>query len=71
MKTIEISSQWSTLMGPMIANHTKDIFLKEGVLFVRFDSAPLKQEMSMMKTKVIKHLNEQMGEEIIKDIKLL
>ncbi|MGB0431735.1 MAG: DUF721 domain-containing protein [Bacteroidia bacterium] len=71
MKTIEIEKKWRSLMGPMIANHTKDIFLKQGVLHIRFDSSPLKQEMQMMKSKTILHLNENLGEAVVKDIRLL
>lgn len=71
VKSIELIGQWEKLVGPMMAKHTKDIYLRDSVLILKFDSAALKQEVSMMKTKMIKHLNSEMGEELIKDIRIL
>ncbi|MFY0672070.1 MAG: DUF721 domain-containing protein [Bacteroidia bacterium] len=71
MKTLDIINEWSKLVGPMIAKHTRDIYLRDGVLHVKFDSSPLKQEVQMMKTKMIAHLNKELGEEVVKDLKVL
>ena len=71
MKTVELINQWEKLVGPMIARHTKDIYMNGSTLVLKFDSAPLKQEVSMMKTRLIKHLNESLGEEVIKDVSIM
>lgn len=71
LKVVQLTSQWEKLVGPMIARHTRDIYMKQDTLVLKFDSAPLKQEVSMMKSRLIVHLNEALGEEVIKDITLL
>ena len=71
VKSVELIGQWEKLVGSMIAKHTKDIYLRDSVLIWKFDSSALKQEVTMMKSRMIKHLNKEMGEELIKDIKVL
>lgn len=71
LKAVELTNQWPKLVGPMIARHTKELYMKQDTLVLKFDSAPLKQEVAMMKTRLMVRLNEALGEEIIKDIVLL
>jgi hypothetical protein len=52
----------------MIANRTQDIRLYEGTLYVQITSASLRSELSFAKAKIIQTLNEQVGEELVKDI---
>lgn len=63
-----IRHQWEEMMGPSIANYTKDIKLYKGKLFIIIDSAPLRQELSYGKEKIRKVLNEQLGEEAIREV---
>ncbi|MCE3278587.1 MAG: hypothetical protein K0S44_778 [Bacteroidetes bacterium] len=55
-------------MGKMIANHTKDLYIKNKQLFVTLDSSALRNELSMARTKIIKMMNEAAGMEVINDI---
>jgi predicted nucleic acid-binding Zn ribbon protein len=59
---------WDEVMGKMIANHTKDIYIKHKQLFVSLDSAALRNELSMAKSKIIKMMNEAAGAEVINDV---
>jgi predicted nucleic acid-binding Zn ribbon protein len=59
---------WEKIMGVSIAKRTEKIYIRKGVLFLRISSASLRQELVLAKTKLIKMLNEEMGEEIIKEI---
>lgn len=68
LKLVELQSNWESLVGSMIAKHTLEMYMKGSTLVLRFDSAPLKQEVSMMKSRLIKHLNEALGGNLIKDI---
>jgi len=68
LKLVELQSNWESLVGSMIAKHTQEMYMKGSTLVLRFDSAPLKQEVSMMKSRLIKHLNEALGGNLIKDI---
>ena len=55
-------------MGKPIAKRTTKIFIKEKVMFVELTSAPLKQELSLSKTKILQILNNEAGENLLEDI---
>jgi len=61
-------SSWEGVMGKMIANHTKDLYIKHKQLFVTLDSAALRNELSMAKAKIVKMMNEAAGMEVINDV---
>ena len=67
----KLISMWSEIMGPLIANRTSGIFIKNKVMFVKLTSAPLKQELTQAKPKVLKLLEEKMGEQIVEDVRFL
>ncbi len=64
----KLLNSWNDVMGKMIENHTKDIFIKNKQLFVTLDSSALRSELSFAKTKIIKMLNEAVGKEVINEI---
>lgn len=67
----KLISMWEEIMGAPIANRTSGIFIKDKVMYVKLTSAPLKQELNHAKPKVLKLLEEKMGEQIIDDVRFL
>lgn len=61
-------SSWENVMGVMIAKHTTDIYIKHQQLFVTLDSAALRNELSLAKSKIVKMLNEGAGRNVINEI---
>jgi len=59
---------WESVMGSMIAKHTKDIFIVKQQLFITLDSSALRNELSMAKSKIITMMNEAAGESVINEI---
>lgn len=59
---------WPEMMGKAVANRTKDIFIREKKLFVRIESAVIKNEMVMMRTNIIDKMNERAGGTVIDEI---
>jgi predicted nucleic acid-binding Zn ribbon protein len=59
---------WEKLMGKTIATYTSHIQVRKNVLYLTILSAPLKHELSYAKDKIRTLLNEEMGEEYIKDV---
>ncbi|AXE21234.1 DUF721 domain-containing protein [Runella rosea] len=59
---------WEKLVGKEIASRTSDIYVKDKVLFLRLDSAPLANELVIAKRKLIQSLNDSFGYELITDI---
>ena len=55
-------------MGKMIAKYTRQISIYDKKLFLQIDSAPLKQELFYSREKIIKMMNEEAGEEVIKEV---
>ena len=64
----KIVSSWEKIMGKGIAARTRNIYVRKGVLFLTIDSAPLKQELFMGKAKIVDLLNQEVGEEFIKEV---
>lgn len=59
---------WAKLMGKTIATYTTNIAVRKKVLYLTIVSAPLKQELSYAKDKIVKLINEEMGEEYIREV---
>ncbi|MGZ4036166.1 MAG: DciA family protein [Bacteroidia bacterium] len=61
-------ASWENVMGAMIAKHTKDLYIKHQQLFVTLDSAALRNELSLAKTKIVKMLNDEVGSQVIVEV---
>lgn len=68
LKEIDLISSWEKLMGPTIAKYTGEITIRNRVMYVQIRSAPLRQELSMARTRVIENINDGQGQPIIDDI---
>ena len=63
-----IINLWEELMGKTISSRTSKMFFKGKVLYVELTSAPLKQELTLAKAKIMKLLTDKVGKEAIEDI---
>ncbi|BDD07936.1 hypothetical protein FUAX_03680 [Fulvitalea axinellae] len=61
-------SSWEELMGRTIAAKTSELAVRNGVLFVRITSAPLKQELNYRKADVLDRFREEYGHDIVTDV---
>lgn len=59
---------WPVVLGPAIASYTKDLFIKNDVLYVHLTSAALRQELLMGRELLIRNLNRHVGATVITDI---
>ncbi|NEU10022.1 DUF721 domain-containing protein [Flavihumibacter sp. R14] len=62
---------WPEMMGKAVANRTKDIFIRDRKLFIRIESAVIKNELVMMRSNIIDKMNERAGGSVIDEIVLL
>ena len=67
---VHIKEVWRAQLGPSIEHYTTDLTFSRGILKARLTSAPLRQELLYNKPKLMALLNEALGEEIIKDVKI-
>ena len=65
---IRIKTEWEKIMGATIARYTREVKLKDGVLIVSTDVAPLKQELQFGKEQIIKNVNEYFKDKVVRDV---
>ncbi|MCX6280670.1 MAG: DUF721 domain-containing protein [Bacteroidetes bacterium] len=63
----KLIERWPAVCGPMIAAHTS-VRVTDNILFVKVDSAALRQELQFMKETLLTKLNKSAGRDLIKDI---
>ncbi len=61
---------WDEVVGKGIAAYTSDKFIKNQTLFVKISNPALRADMSMMKTQLVRRLNNAVGSMVIADIKI-
>ena len=65
---VKIIKGWEGVVGSFIAQYTKDLYIKEGVLFVQLSSDSLRNELSYSKSVLLKNLNNIVGYNALKEI---
>ena len=65
---VKLIDSWKRVVGPMIANHTTDLYLSKRTLFVYLDSPAIRNELSYAKSLIIKNLNKEAGKDVLTDI---
>lgn len=71
LNEVTVVASWEKVMGKAVAMKTQQVYVSNSKLFVRLSSAPLKHELVMAKTQVLKNLNAEVGEDIIKEVVFL
>jgi len=67
-KATIIKKLWLSIMGNTIASRTGKITLYNKKLKVKIESAPLKNELNLSKSKVLEILEKELGKGVIEDI---
>ena len=66
---IRVLRQWEKVMGPKLVRYTRELQFNNGEVFIKLDSAPLRNELSMSATKLIEALNEGLPVPVVKSIR--
>lgn len=61
--------EWPTVMGEAIAKYTEGLYIRNQTLFVHLTIPALRAELSMQRKEIVKKLNEQVGSQVIADIR--
>lgn len=64
----KIELAWEKTMGSMISNYTSEIKVRNNKLYVKVDSAPLRQELSYGREKIMRTINRELGEDYLQDV---
>lgn len=65
---IKLINNWEKMMGKTIARYTQEIYVNKKKLFIRVLSAPLKQELTYSRDKIIELVNNEIGEGYINEV---
>ncbi len=60
---------WGKVAGEITEKYTAEKFIRSQTLFVRIVNPALRSDLSMMKSELIRKLNEEVGSQIIWDIR--
>ncbi|MBQ3690832.1 MAG: DUF721 domain-containing protein [Bacteroidales bacterium] len=70
LNEIRVLNEWEKIVGKTISRETADIYLKDGVLFLKFRSPLIRNEVNMHKTIIQERINESLGYEAVNSIKI-
>lgn len=59
---------WEPLVGPTINSYTRDLYIRNQVLYVHVTSAALRQELMMGRDLLVRNLNQRVGASVITNI---
>ena len=65
---VELKSSWDSIVGEYIAERTEKIFLSKGKLFITLNSAFLKQELVMSRSKLKDHINNKLDNDVVNEL---
>lgn len=70
MSENRLLNSWEELLGKTIAKSTRNLYIKDQILFVNLRSSIVRHELLMIKDDLINKLNEKAGRKLIRDIVL-
>jgi predicted nucleic acid-binding Zn ribbon protein len=68
LHTITIEKIWEAKMGKTIATYTKELTIRGSTLYINIESASLRSELSFGREKIRTMLNEELGEDFLKEV---
>lgn len=66
-----IVKAWPDIIGLAIANRTQQIYIRDKKLFVKVESAVIKNELAMMRRQIIGRVNEYVGHVVVEEFIIL
>ncbi len=61
---------WEVVTGNVVSRYTAEKYIRNQTLFVKITNPALRQDLSMMRTQLVKRLNEHVGSFVISDIRI-
>jgi len=61
----DITLSWPLIAGPMIARHTRRIRIENKILKIEVDNAPLREQLNLSKSRILKLVNEKAGRQLV------
>lgn len=68
LKEVEAISAWKGMMGKTVARHLKEVVIHRRVMFVKLTSSIVRAELNMMRSAMVKAVNDKVGASVIDDM---
>lgn len=68
LKEVEAIGVWKDMMGKTVARHLTNVTIHRRVMFVRLSSSIVRAELNMMRSAMVKAVNERVGANVIDDM---
>ena len=65
---VRINASWEKIMGGDIQKLTERLVYRKRILTVYLRSAPLREELSMAKTKIAQMINKEAGSNVVDEV---
>lgn len=65
---VRIRDMWGAIMGAAVKRYTREVRFNKGVLIIYLDSSPLKQDLQFSKDSIIRRMNEELGENMVREV---
>lgn len=63
-----IERAWREVLGPMVMQYTRNVYVRGHVLHVSLTSSVLRSELTLCRERLVKSLNDYAGATVIHDI---
>ena len=70
LNQVSVVEAWATLMGNGVNSYTKNVALRNNILYVELTSAVLREELSYGKNKIIQMINDELGKDVVREVVL-
>lgn len=69
--TVQAEEAFEEMMGKYIMSYVESFYVRNNILFIHIKSPELKNELSFGKSKILEHINEDIGKQFIIDVRFL
>ncbi len=66
-----LKASWERLVGKPVAKRTKKLYVRNRVLFIELDSPSMKSDLSFHKNEMIRIINSEFGQDMLKEIVII
>lgn len=68
MEDAKAEAAWKEVMGEAVFRKTRFLRVRDGVMVIELDSAPMKEEFLMARSRIQTLINEHLGREAIREV---
>ena len=65
---IRVQRAWGEVLGPMVLQYTRNIYVRDHILYVSLTSSVLRSELVLCRERLVKSLNDYAGSAVLRDI---